>query len=583
MKIISATTKQIYDINVRVLSGEARIPCPECSDSRKKPSEKCFAWNVKDQRGFCHHCNTSFFAFLPGQSNKQYFVPEWKNITDLSDKAVKYFEGRMIKQSVLKKMKVYTTKEYMQQFNKEIEVIAFPYFRNNKLVNTKFRGAEKSFKLIKNAELVFYNIDSIIDSKDVIITEGEIDALCFIQAGFEYCISVPNGANIKAIEYLDNCIDLITSKEKVYLATDNDIKGITLRDELARRIGYEKCLIVNFKDTKDANEYLLKYGADFMTLLKDAKLIKIKGISEPLDMYSETKEYFNIGIQRGLTIGINEIDDYITWETGRLAVVTGIPSHGKSSVVDFIVAKLNILYGWKAGFFTPENFPMKYHIANLIEVISGQSFSSTYMKESIFDQTYNYVNDNFRYILDEDDFTSKTILSLAKVLVRQYGIKVLVIDPFNKIEHKNERWENETQYISRFLDELTSFAKFNHVLIFLIAHPRKIDMDGSKYRTPNLYDISGSAHFYNKCDYGFTVYREKNLEGNSLSDNIEVYWQKVKHKNLGKTGSSLLKYNFQNARFDNRNPETLKSGEVVPDIKNWLNRSSDGADLPNLF
>ena len=59
-------------------------------------------------------------------------------------------------------------------------------------------------------------------------------------------------------------------------------------------------------------------------------------------------------------------------------------------------------------------------------------------------------------------------------------------------DHQIRKGENETQYISRFLDILVNFARFNNILIFLVAHPRKMQ----KGETPSLYDISGSAHFY---------------------------------------------------------------------------------------
>lgn len=562
MKIVSGNTKRTYHIDIRQTSGEERLLCPECSQGRKKSTDKCLAWDISGKKGYCHHCNTPFFVFTAGNSEKQYFIPEWKNKTDLSNKAVRWFEGRMIKQSVLMDMKIYSDSEFMPQFNKKVDTICFPYFLDGKLINTKFRGPNKSFKMVTGAELIFWNIDSIIDHDEVIITEGEIDALCFIQTGFSYCLSVPNGANTKSMEYLDSCIDLIASKNKIYLAVDNDLKGIALRDELARRIGYEKCYSVNFRDCKDANEYLMKHGPDFMTLLPEAKLIKIKGVNVPVDLYNETREYYNIGVQKGLIINIDQIDEYITWETGRLAIVTGIPSHGKSSFVDYLCTKLNIIYNWKVAYFTPENYPLKYHLARLLELITGKKFGRASMDESTFDQAFDYIDQNFRYILNEDDFSLKTILDLSKYLVRSFGIKILVIDPYNKIEHKFEKWENETQYISRILDDLITFAKYYQVLVFLVAHPRKMELEGSNHKCPTLYDISGSAHFYNKCDYGFTVYRLRDSD-RTFRDEVEVHWQKIKYKNLGMTGISELAYNRENGRFESKDTKNW-------DDQNWL-------------
>ena len=69
-----------------------------------------------------------------------------------------------------------------------------------------------------------------------------------------------------------------------------------------------------------------------------------------------------------------------------------------------------------------------------------------------------------------------------------------------------------------------------------------------KVSVPTLYDINGSANFYNKTDYGFTVYRKSDAS-NILINEVEIYWQKVKFKTLGHTGMSELKYNYVNGRF----------------------------------
>jgi twinkle protein len=55
--------------------------------------------------------------------------------------------------------------------------------------------AKSNFKLYKDAELIFYNLDSIKDKSQCFIVEGEIDALSLIEAGIDNVVSVPNGAN----------------------------------------------------------------------------------------------------------------------------------------------------------------------------------------------------------------------------------------------------------------------------------------------------------------------------------------------------------------------------------------------------
>lgn len=540
MKIQSSITRRIYNYE----PGGEKSLCPECSHLRKNKTEKCLSWDKKENRGYCHNCLAAFFEYRPHES-KQFFVPEWKNKTELTDAVVKYFEGRMISQATLNRMRVYSDTEFMPQYKKEVPVICFPYFLSGKLVNIKFRGPEKSFKMVSGAELIFYNIDCLARFDEVIIVEGEIDALTFIQAGFENVISVPNGAN-KNLEYLDTCIDLFAGIKKIYIATDQDTKGIELKDELVRRLGPERSFIVSFKDCKDANEYLVKYGSDIHDVLSGAIPAPVKGIVEASSFYGDARDLFERGVQSGLTIGHRAIDDQITWESGRLAIVTGIPSSGKSEFVDYIVCKLNILYGWKAAIFSPENFPLKFHYAKLFEKLIGKKFSKNSATEIEWSQAYDHIRNNFFYVLNEDDLTVKSILDSAKILVRTRGVKVLVIDPYNKLEHKYT--DSETQYISRFLDQIIQFAKMNDVLVFLVAHPKKMNKTNGKFDVPSLYDISGSANFFNKTDYGITVHRKTDGQ-NVMINEVEIYFQKIKYKHLGTQGIISLNYDYNSGRF----------------------------------
>lgn len=556
MKYQSSQTKLIYDINFDTTRNKMYI-CPECSQNRRKKNKKDLKYYPETNTAYCFHCEAAFFEYKPYEKQKEYLVPEWRNKTELTDKAVKWFESRMISQSTLVKMKVFSDNEFMPQFNKEIEVICFPFFINDKQINIKFRGAKKSFKLVPGAELIWYNFDSL-NNDEIIICEGEIDALTWVENGFDNVVSVPNGAN-KNLEYLDSSIKYFEDKKKIYLATDNDTKGIELKDELIRRLGAEKCYLLNFKQYKDSNEYFVNEGGiELKKLIDNAKPVPIKGVVNIDYLYNDIIDLYENGVQRGFLIENNDIDKYITWELGRLAIVTGVPGSGKSEFVDYLVSRLNLLYGWKAAYFTPENYPLKYHYRKIHEKYSGKKFDKK-TDNTDFYSIYEYIKDNFFYILNEDDMKVESVINSAKALVNQKGIKILVIDPYNKLEHQYS--DSETQYISRFLDKITNFAKFNNVLIFLVAHPRKMQ----KGEVPTLYDISGSANFYNKADYGFTVHRKRDDETNLMINEVEIYWQKIKFKNLGEQGVSELRYNYINGRF-----ESIDDDIDHWDYTNWL-------------
>lgn len=137
------------------------------------------------------------------------------------------------------------------------------------------------------------------------------------------------------------------------------------------------------------------------------------------------------------------------------------------------------------------------------------------------------------------------------------GINGFCIDPWNKLEHKFGKGENETNYVSRALDQIIrSCLKFN-LFGFLIAHPSKMEKDKSgNTQVPDLYSVSGSSNFYNKPDWGVTVHR------NHKTGLTEVYVTKAKWRHLGDIGKLTLKYNPVNGR--------LSPSDDKMDFSNWL-------------
>lgn len=544
---VKSKSGNLFDITISgTAKGNIKIICPACIDTHKERNQKNkdLSWNVEDRVGNCKRCGEVFFVPVVNETQKVYTKPEWKNNTELSDKVVKYFEDRKISQFVLRNNNLVTSGiEFM--YGSNVMTIQFNYWRNGELINIKYRTADKKFRLAKDAELIFYNIDSLKDSDTVIITEGEIDCLSLIEAGYKSVVSVPNGAGA-SMEFIDNCYESFVGIEKIILATDQDDAGLKLRDELARRLGIERCYKVNFTDCKDANEYHIKYGAEKLRLTVDAnEPFPIEGTFSTGDIKEELESIYFNGLPAGETIGVKEFDKLITWQTGRIYTITGIPSHGKSEFVDYILTRLNILRGWKPAYFSPENHPIELHASKIIEKITGKTCKPANLSKSEFDECVNYMDANFYFILPEEDYSLDSILSRAGSLVARKGINVLVIDPYNKLEHKVPVGTSETSYISSFYDKLSIFAKRKNVTVILVAHPTKMkkNLDG-KFDVPTLYDIAGSANFYNKTDFGITVYRD------FTEEEIQVYVQKVKFKHLGENGSCRFKYNINNGRFE---------------------------------
>ena len=72
-KIIAIESRIIYDIKADK-RGENQMPCPECSQTRRKKNLKCFSYNSEKGTGYCSHCEKAFVKHEPHEQ-KQYIKP----------------------------------------------------------------------------------------------------------------------------------------------------------------------------------------------------------------------------------------------------------------------------------------------------------------------------------------------------------------------------------------------------------------------------------------------------------------------------------------------------------------------------
>lgn len=534
-------------------TGKTKTYCPQCRDRRKNKLDKSLSVDVKEGVWLCHYCGWKG-CIEKEKKEKQDDKPKSfrmkfdKNLTTLSDGMVRYFEEeRSIPQAVLTRMQITEESVFFPQTEHKGKGIGFNYFENGELVNTKYRDRAKNFRMRAGGELIPYNIDAIRETPECIITEGEMDALSYIACGRQDTVSVPNGAGSN-LAYLDRFMEThFENKTVIYIAVDTDRKGLELRAELVRRLGEERCRIVTYgHECKDANEHLVRYGRESLLItLANAAEIPITGVFTADDVQEELHSLYETGMQRGATVGLGKFDELLSFETGRLMVCTGMPGDGKSEFVDEIVMLLNQKYGWRAAYFSPENTPVSYHLQKLMEKLIGKKLNQKYMSEEEYQQGRKYLAENFTSILPEENFGIDGILAKAKALVRRKSIKILVLDPYNAIDHQIPQGMTETQYISYFLSQLRNFAVRHNCLVILVAHPAKM------YRAPGqekhahvtLEDISGSAHFRNKADFGIVVERDDE------AGVVRIHVQKVKFRHLGQKGTAVLKFNPVNGRY----------------------------------
>jgi len=575
--------------------GKQKALCPNCSGTHSpgKTGQKDLSVDAINGLANCHRCGINYVIdryngnISKVESTKNYKLPNQEISYDISKKVAGWFEKRKISLGTLKHLKITSGTSYMPQIKKETGTINFNYFFNDTLVNVKYRDGRKNFKLESGAKLIFYNQDCLLDREieSVIIVEGEVDAASYIESGISNVISVPNGAakGSANLDYLTNSYELFDNTwrttngyrplSKIVIATDADEAGDSLKSELTRRLGEYRCYGIDLKGYNDPNELLINEGKVAMyNTFDQAEPIPLKDITEARDL---TDTIFKMkaegGLKPGAQVGSENFRELYSADKARLTIVTGVPTHGKTVFLDDLTVRLAVEHDWVIALFSPESFPIELHVTRLMSKLIGKHFNEMTVHE--INSGLDFVNRHFVWIYPEDEnYSLRNILNITRDAVRRYGINSLVIDPWTEIDKGGL---TNTEDINDHLSTLNQFKRAEDLHIFLVAHPTKMqkDPETKKVNVPDLYDISGSANFYNKADFGITVYR--NFEGQT----VEIYVNKCKFEHLGKQGVCVLKYNVKNGRYQSIE-EINRDGW---DSSNWLSTQAEQLTVsPNL-
>jgi len=546
--------------------GKTQGICPLCSFDRQPKNQKanCASYDWERGLGTCHNCNNTFQLHTyqrKGSSDKVYVRPLTPEVVEeVSTNVEKWFERRGISKNTLKALKVTEGQEFMPQTGQNENTIHFNYFVGNQLINVKYRDGRKNFKLFKGAEKVFYNINNIVGYEYCVIVEGEMDALSLYESGIHNAISVPNGAtlNNNNLDYLDNCIDYFTDKEKIIIAVDGDEAGQALQAELVRRLGAEVCYLATFEDCKDANEYLLKYGKEkLVQCITKAKPVPLENVTTFKDIEGEITDFVENGFKPGFQIGLQNFDSIFSTYTGQFITVTGIPSSGKSDFVDQMVVGYNNNYQWKTAFASPENAPTYLHAHKIMRKVWQDMPTKKDIGTDKWNQVADHVNDNF-FFIDMERYTLEAVLRKGAELVKRKGIKCLVIDPFNKVR-SNDASGDVNVYTLEYLSKIEIFAKKYDVLVIVVAHPTKMYKDANgRIEEPTMYNIKGGGEWYDASYHGLLVHRD--YENKTVKAKV----LKVKFQNLGENGAEAhFKWEHRSGCFVPHEPLDITS-ELMP-------------------
>lgn len=509
--------------------GNHKTYCPKCRHSRKVKNSRDLPLSVTiDGDGAvwnCHNCDEFKGSTMEGRRVFDYQTEE------IGTELEKFFKPRQISNETLYKFGV------TFQGGK----INFPFYQKGLVYNIKRRTLDKKFSQEKDATQIFYNVDAL-QNKKVIICEGEIDALSFYEAGFNNVVSLPSGAG--ALDAcIKNSIKELEDIEWFIIATDGDDKGIKARDELSKRLDPMRCGFIEYPDgCKDANDVLSKFGVRKLQEVVDSqKPFPVEGLHKFTD-YDTFPALLRDGMSYGLTTGFPNLDTsfeaQILIKKNKLMTLTGYPGSGKSEFAECLMLNMIRIHKWKFAIFSPEH-DIEMLTARLVEKAYKKPFDEFRKLPDAMDKIKK-LQQNITIMdgLFSADHTVEWIEEKIKACVLREGIDGFVLDPFNELESGKKNGESESEYIGAVIRRMKRLARLYGLFVIIVAHPKKPNYTGKsdeeEIAIPTMYDISGSANWFNKSDYGVIMHR--------MGDQNLLRVAKIKDRYIGKKGDSMFNF-----------------------------------------
>lgn len=405
-----------------------------------------------------------------------------------------------------------------------VEAVALPYVRDGEAKARKVRavGEKRFWWTPTGVEHGLFNADCLKDETllehPVIVTEGEIDALSVIQAGFPRTVSLPDGwsgdarADNGKASALRAEADRLRRSPCIVVAGDNDPVGESfVRAAWNIFEGHPVRYVTWPAGCKDANDVLARHGAAEIVRCINAA----RWVDPPGGQITGFSDAPPAPAGKVYTTGYPVVDRVMCFHEGFPTVVTGVPTSGKSTFLTWAAWLAIRHHGIRVALSLMET-PWTILQDHLAHLECGCPFEDVADKAGLQQK----LDGDWRLLHRSGDGPHDVawVRDMMRGAAVMHGCSVVVFDPWNELDHDVAKGEAVTDYTNSALAKIRQWAERYNCAAVVVAHPTKMQgAAGEKPRAPLGYDIGGSAAWYNKAAIGVTVHRDHDEDGSEVT------------------------------------------------------------------
>jgi hypothetical protein len=416
----------------------------------------------------------------------------------------------------------------------ESKALVIPYLVGGNIVFAKYRTLPpkpKDFVTPSGWEAPLYNGEILVEGlNEVIFVEGEADTLSMMSNGIENVVGVP-GANVKKASWIET-LDKIAPK-KIYILYDNDKVGKKAAQEIASRIGIEKCLKLTLppfsvtldgvtRDGKDINEWF-RYGGGtleiFEKLKESAVLFDVTGVTSSVDALQQLEDELNgkVDLAPKYVFQWPELNRMIGMEDGDILDILAPEKIGKTTfglnILDHMVAQYGedgllvclemtqarlarkwvaLVTGFEDTLTEPNTEASRLKLAELKKhVVQARSIQQSRGADLYFAYP--------QMVKEPED-----IFKLMRDCIRRYGVKWIMLDNVQRLcDDTLKNQAHRTIQLSQISKGLARLAKDYRIKMIRILQPNR----GERGGTISTNDVDGSSQIAKDCDGMITLWR----------------------------------------------------------------------------